>query len=336
MPNLRGLSLGNNQLSGQIPESIVNSNLKSITLTSNQFSGVIPVSICNLDIDWELGSNPFLGGFDVSDNQFCPPYPFCIKEYMGEQDVTDCSMEDCAGIPYGDSSEDMCGTCDNDPMNDCIKDCMGTWGGDVFDDDNDGICDGLQGTVDDIDGNVYKTILNNNHEWLSENLNVTHYRNGDEIPLVTTLMGSDTIGTYLNYDNNPVHSETYGRLYSWYAVIDERGICPEGWHIPSEDEWDDLQGNLRECTPGSCPESEYWESPNTGATNSSGFTALPGGYVRNSTFSGMGTEAHFWIEVSEGSGASHGKRKILYNHPGVGVYGSSTPHGASVRCLKDY
>ena len=209
----------------------------------------------------------------------------------------------------------------------------------------------MQGTVDDIDGNVYKTIqiekstydfFTGNlieteiHEWLGENLNVTHYRNGDEIPLVTTLDGSDTIGRYLNYDNNPVHSETYGRLYRWYAVIDERGICPEGWHIPSEDEWDDLQGNLRECTPGSCPESEYWESPNSGATNSSGFTALPGGYAREGTFSGMGTEANFWIEVSEGCGASHGQRKKLYNLPGSGGSCSSTPHGASVRCLKDY
>jgi uncharacterized protein (TIGR02145 family) len=97
--------------------------------------------------------------------------------------------------------------------------------------------------VTDIDGNVYQTVTIGAQVWMAENLKVTHYRNGDPIPNVTDTAAWEGLstGAYCEYDNDINNVATYGRLYNWYAVDDSRGLAPEGWHVPSDDEWKQLE-----------------------------------------------------------------------------------------------
>ena len=139
-------------------------------------------------------------------------------------------------------------------------------------------------TVSDVDGNVYQTVSICNQIWTKSNLNVSHYRNGDVIPQVTdpTQWGSLTTGAWCYYNNDPANGAIYGKLYNWYAVNDPRGLAPIGWHVPTDVEWT----SLIECLGGGSiagaamkePGTNHWISPNTDATNSSGFTAFPGGF----------------------------------------------------------
>ena len=157
----------------------------------------------------------------------------------------------------------------------------------------------------------YPTIQIGNQVWMSENLKATHYRNGHPIPLTPDpdLWMQKITGGRCAYDNDESNVDTYGYLYNWHAIKDQRGICPEGFHVPRDDEWTELEdylggwivanGKMKECTEGSCPESEYWNSPNTGATNESGFTALPGGYraaepINDGGYYNMGYHGYFW------------------------------------------
>lgn len=161
------------------------------------------------------------------------------------------------------------------------------------------------GTVTDIDGNTYRTIKIGNQWWMAENLKVTHYRNGDVIPNVTNNSEWTSLinGAYCNYANDSSIAATYGRLYNWIAVIDNRNIAPEGWHVPQYEEWQTLVDYLggSDVAGGKMKEAgtTHWVSPNENATNSSGFSALPGGY-RNYDDNGFGTffdlryAAYFW------------------------------------------
>jgi uncharacterized protein (TIGR02145 family) len=140
--------------------------------------------------------------------------------------------------------------------------------------------------VTDIDGNEYNSVVIGTQEWLSENLKVTRYRNGDLIgttnPFTLDISGESTPKYQWAKDGSENEVITYGRLYTWYAVMDSRCICSDGWHIPSDTEWialiDYLGGEM--VAGGKLKETGtvHWISPNYGATNESGFTALPGGY----------------------------------------------------------
>lgn len=133
--------------------------------------------------------------------------------------------------------------------------------------------------------------------WTTQNLNVTRYRNGDAIPQVTDSVqwGSLTTGAWCWYNNDSAtFAATYGRLYNWYAVNDPRGLAPMGWRIPNNSDWNKLvkylmpSSDTNQCNAciqisnigGALKETGTinWLSPNTGANNLSGFTALPGGY----------------------------------------------------------
>ena len=202
--------------------------------------------------------------------------------------------------------------------------------------------DVVTGTVTDIDGNVYQTIQIGDQEWIMENLKVTHYRNGDPITHLTsnsawTLTSS---GAYCVYGNNPSNAETYGNLYNWYAVGDSRGLAPEGWHVPTDDEWTTLANYLggSSVAGGKLKETgyEHWNPPNTGATNESGFTALPGGY--RIYFSGyyldMGNGGYFWSSAEYGS--YNAWYRLLYcNYSEIFRSSYGKKSGFSVRCIRD-
>ncbi|MFM8513187.1 MAG: FISUMP domain-containing protein, partial [Bacteroidota bacterium] len=140
-------------------------------------------------------------------------------------------------------------------------------------------------SVTDIDGNVYYTVQIGNQCWTQSNLKVSTYRNGDNIPtaLSNFQWDSTTSGANAIYNNDPVNDGLYGKLYNWYAVDDSRGLCPTGWHVPSDGEWTTLTDFLGGISvPGGAMKSTStlpmvggWNPPNTGATNTSGFTGLP-------------------------------------------------------------
>ena len=118
--------------------------------------------------------------------------------------------------------------------------------------------------------------------WSAKNLDITTYRNGDTIPQVTDpeQWGALTTGAWCYYNNDSTNNAIYGKLYNWYAVIDSRGLAPLGWHVPSDKEWYtliDYLGGVDIAGGKMKSVSSLWISPNTGATNSSGFSALPGG-----------------------------------------------------------
>ena len=208
------------------------------------------------------------------------------------------------------------------------------------------------GTVTDIDGNVYQTIKIGDQWWMMENLKVTHYRNGDPIPNVTNggTWSGLTTGAYCEYDNDPGNVATYGRLYNWYAVDDSRSIAPEGWHVPTDEEWKQLEMYLgmsqaeadatgwRGTDEGGKLKEEgttHWNSPNTGATNESGFTALPAGYrVGSGYYNSIGFDTRIWSSTTYDQNIAW-YRFLQYNHADAYRNGDSKNTGFSIRCVRD-
>ena len=196
------------------------------------------------------------------------------------------------------------------------------------------------GSVTDIDGNVYLTVKIGEQWWMAMNLKVSHYRNGDSINNVIddSDWENEDSGAYCIYDNNQMYIPTYGRLYNWFAVEDSRQIAPSGWHVPSDEEWQTLVDYLGGSTVAGNKLKEsgtnHWSNSNEGATNSSGFTALPGGHRQYyGTFTGLRYIAHFWSSTDglTGSGYYRGVYLTSEVHRGKAY----KPYGFSVRCVKD-
>ncbi len=191
-------------------------------------------------------------------------------------------------------------------------------------------------SLTDIDGNVYKVVKIGTQLWMAENLKVTHYRNGDTIPIVTDDAQWDTLsnGAYCAYNNDTDNIETYGLLYNVFATDDNRFLAPDGWHIPSGLDWqiiiDYLGGNEIAGGKMKMDGTSLWISPNSGATNESGFSALPaGGRSKSGTFVGMGFAAWFWVAPMDNS------RELSYNNSKCNFRGQDQWQGLSVRCVKD-
>jgi len=201
-------------------------------------------------------------------------------------------------------------------------------------------------SVKDIDGNVYQTVKIGNQWWIAENLKVTHYRNGDEIPnKVNDDEWDKPTGAWCSYDNDTANIKIYGRLYNWFAVTDSRKIAPEGWHVPTDDEWQELVDYLggeafaggKMKSVGTIEGSDgIWYGSNESATNESGFSALPGGYRYNhGVFDGIGINPYFWSST-ESSGGTAWYRYLYYGNSNVYRHNSGWKHaGYSVRCIKD-
>ena len=178
--------------------------------------------------------------------------------------------------------------------------------------------------------------------WMSNNLDVSKYRNGDVIPQVTdpAVWASLTIGAWCWYNNDSAtYAAIYGKLYNSYAVNDSRGLAPLGWHIPSFTEWRTLEPCLGgvSIAGGKMKESgtAHWSIPNTNATNSSGFKALPGGFRSpNGQFNVLGFNGYYWSSTNFLSNLVW-FRYFSYNDE---IYNESydyMSYGLSVRCLKD-
>jgi len=187
--------------------------------------------------------------------------------------------------------------------------------------------------------------------WGSKNLDVARYRNGDIIPQVTnpTQWAALTTGAWCWYNNDSAtYAATYGRLYNWYAVNDLRGFAPQGWHIPSDAEWNKLikyldAGIDTTCTGcsqsliagGALKSTTIWNAPNTGATNSSGFASLPGGYRNyNGTFNEIGGNGDWWCSTEFST--TYAWTRYMFNYDSFVYRGYNNKScGFSVRCLRD-
>ena len=197
-------------------------------------------------------------------------------------------------------------------------------------------------TVTDIDGNTYNTVQIGDQVWMSENLKTTRYRNGGQIPNVTTdntAWGNLTTGAWSYYNNDVSNNAIYGKLYNWYTTLGDT-LCPTGWGVPTNAEWTTLTTYLGGgSVAGGKMKSigtAYWNSPNVGATNESGFSGLPGGFrYRVGSFYGIRDGAVFWSasEIVD----NYAWNRNLYFDVGfvdwVQIIDKSG--GASVRCLRD-
>ncbi len=185
------------------------------------------------------------------------------------------------------------------------------------------------------------TIQIGTQKWMSKNLDVAFYRNGDPIPQVIapTAWAGLTTGAWCYYNNDPIQGNKYGKLYNWYAVNDPRGLAPQGWHIPSDAEWTTLAitlggssvagGKMKE------PGTLNWTTPNTEADNSSGFAGLPGGGRNsNGAFSNV-TYGGYWWSATGRSNTSAWYRNLYYTNGNINRNSGNKQFGFSVRCLRD-
>lgn len=197
------------------------------------------------------------------------------------------------------------------------------------------------GSVTDIDGNEYPVATIGNQKWMAANLCTTRFQNGE--PLVFPGEDSDvwvnnTTGAYLWYDNNPSNKDIYGALYNGYAVLNVNGLCPTGWHVPSDAEFTQLADFLggADVAGGKMKSTSFGVPLNTGATNESGFSAIGAGY--GSPFLYNELNAYTWFlttTISPSISNNLINRTLGYNHFSLGIMALYLNSGTSVRCLKD-
>jgi uncharacterized protein (TIGR02145 family) len=199
------------------------------------------------------------------------------------------------------------------------------------------------GSINDIDGNTYKTVQIGNQIWMAENLRTTNFNDGTPIPLMTGepfwIPYSDP-GYFWCYNDPANVKDTYGALYNWYAVSTGK-LCPNGWHLPTDEEWTILTDYLggEGIAGGKLKEvgTIHWSIPNTSATNLSGFSALPGGYVYdNIQFLSMGIKGFWWSSTIYPDNSLYALYRVMYNNfCDISRAEMNKQQGLSVRCIKD-
>ena len=221
--------------------------------------------------------------------------------------------------------------------------------------------------VTDIDGNTYNSVIIGTQEWQKENLNVSKYTDGTIIPQVTDPIAwaNLTTGAWCFYNNDPANGAIYGKLYNWYAVMgihdvasntnisQRKKLAPDGFHIPSDYEWGTLCQSLDpNATRSFATQTQssiaggylketgttHWLSPNTGASNGSSFTGLPGGYrdIPIGRFYNIGEAARFWSSSTyPGGNPDRILYSIYYYNAEITRSSNLSSVGHSVRCIKD-
>lgn len=194
---------------------------------------------------------------------------------------------------------------------------------------------------------TYTNVTIGTQVWMGENLDVCTYRNGDQIPEVkdTTAWINLKTGAWCYYNNDPAMGAIFGKLYNWHALNDPRGLAPAGWHVPSETEWTKLEtflggsleaGGKLKSTGTKEGGDGLWNSPNKEATNSSGFSAFPGGWRSNYnfTFYGFGFNSGLW-SATEYNATDAWSRYLYFNMAIITKGNRNKECGFSVRCVKD-
>ena len=322
------------------------------------------------DCNGELNGNAYEDECGTCD---ADPYNDGYTDNCGVCDLDDANdcIQDCNNEWGGTAQYDDCGLCtggstgyEYNEFLDCNEQCFGAaiiddcgiCDGNNADMDECGICNGggLPCVVTDFDGNSYATVQIGDQVWMTENLKTTHYNNGDEIP--TNLSYSDwqntTSGAVSVYDDEESNAHTYGRLYNWYAVDDGRGVCPENFHVPTDDEYKELEMFLgmseseanssgwRGTNEGSklADRADLWNNgnlENNSEFGASGFSAFPGGYrYFSGAYYSMGNAGYFWS--SSESSSNYGWNRLLsYYSSDVARPNYGKQYGFSVRCVGD-
>jgi uncharacterized protein (TIGR02145 family) len=213
-------------------------------------------------------------------------------------------------------------------------------------------CSGAS-TVTDIDGNIYPVVSIGNQCWMAANLKTTRYTDGSTIPNVTDdfAWSQLTSGAWSNYNNSAANDAIYGKLYNWYGAM-SGNICPEGWHLPTDTEWKELElalgmpsgevnnDGLRgagQNVGGKMKATTLWNAPNTGATNESGFSGLPGGYrvYLSGSFNELGGYGGWWSASETGTIGGAWFRYLDNAVVGVSRYYTNLSNGLCLRCVRD-
>ena len=223
------------------------------------------------------------------------------------------------------------------------------------------VTDGPSQPVTDIDGNVYKTVKLGNQVWMAENLRTTRYADGTPIPLGTE--ASSTTAYRYYPDDNSANVSDYGYLYNWAAVMNGsasseanpsgvQGICPDGWHVPSDAEWTELTNYVKSQSQYVCgdytgniakalasetgwkPDDEECAAGNNpSANNATGFSARPAGFY-NGIYNNFGNTAYFWSATQSGSYNAY-YRTLFYTNAIVNRNNYNKNRGYSVRCVRN-
>jgi len=195
----------------------------------------------------------------------------------------------------------------------------------------------------------YESVKIGNQEWMTRNLDVDRFRNGDLIPHVESdeewvKAGENGQPAWCYYDNDPDNGKKYGKLYNWFAVSDPRGLAPERYHVPTHVEWNILNkflGNIgiaghkmKSASGWNSREDEDGELQNGNGDNSSGFNGFPGGYRNVNVFLRLGGLGVWWSST-EDNGYEAGPLGLSSSSSNVGRYFDDKEYGLSVRCLKD-
>jgi len=198
----------------------------------------------------------------------------------------------------------------------------------------------VYGTMTDQDGNEYKTITIGTQTWMAENLRTTKFNDGSDIPLVTDYAAWSSLTTpgYCWLNDDEANKVIYGAFYNFFTVNTGK-LAPVGWHVATDAEWTALlyyEGGL-DVAGGKLKEigTTHWLSPNKGATNETGFTALPAGErFENGYLTGLADISCWWSSTVNNS-AEAWIFDLGYNYPGANRESASKIQGFSVRCIKD-
>lgn len=259
------------------------------------------------------------------------------------------SQDGCTDIDACNYLEPLAGICTYpDALGDCNGNCPA-------DEDGDGVCDVFYcGASVSYQGYDYETVSIGGQCWFAENLRNENYENGDLIPfnLDDVEWANTSSGATAVFGESTLHLDTYGRLYNWYAVDDSRGLCPSGWHVPSDGEWMTLEiflgmseeeannSSWRGTDQGIQMKATYGWSNGGNGTNSSGFSGLPGGYRNpgNGNYAFATSTGYWWTSSVNSSGFDGDEvwRRMLENSwEQVRRMDGDPTAGFSVRCIQD-
>jgi len=192
--------------------------------------------------------------------------------------------------------------------------------------------------TDPRDGITYKTIKIGTQIWMAENLNTSKFRNGDPVP--EAKKDEEWVvkkAAWCYYDNDPKNGVKYGKLYNWFALMDPRGLAPEGWHMPSNEEWQKLATFLGGIEPaGTKMKSKSGWNENGNGTNESGFSGLPGSLrYDDGQFNDIGRMGYWWSTTPNVMHTLSYTLNLSNSYMGWGQGHANETYGFAVRCIKD-